>query len=459
MPEDDQGLLISPTDFRYRVEGLTEHLSEEAFIQYKARVELEHLRVLRETEFPGIGEIPPDQDVLGQVTHRRVRKVEKDTRHDIVALVRVLRNALPDEIAPYVHLGLTSSDIVDTANALRLRDAVLERVVPWMENLAITWAEIADGEARTPQVGRTHGQYAEPVTVGFTFANYLDRWASQIERLKSVAEQLPGKLSGPVGSYGQLSLVVSDPRAHETAVLERLGLAAPRCSRQIVHPEPVLHLLHELMSAWGILANFSDDMRHLMRSEIGEVRLVSSSEAVGSSSMPQKENPVPFESVKSAWKTFLPRMQTVYMDQVSEHQRDLTDSLSSRYVPEMVSMFAWCLQRIQDATNRLELDRDVLDTHLALDEEGWMGPLATLLSANGVKGAREKVLEIRRKSMDSDAAWTEVAAGEAEVERALDRFGVNLEELEDPLNRIGEAPAIARHLAAPWLDQRSQQLE
>ena len=124
------------------------------------------------------------------------------------------------------------------------------------------------------------------------------------------------------------------------------GLQASEHSTQLVEPEYLLRLLLELNTAFGIIANLADDLRNLQRSEIGEVREEFTATQVGSSTMPQKRNPWNSEHVKSLWKEFCPRVVTFFMDQISEHQRDLTNSASSRFVAEYLVGFAFAAERM-----------------------------------------------------------------------------------------------------------------
>ena len=171
--------------------------------------------------------------------------------------------------------------------------------------------------------------------MGFSFAYYVSRLGQRILKIRESANNLSGKFAGAVGVYGPLSLIIKDPELFESELLSSLGLKPSEVSTQIVQPEPVTDLMHSIVSAFGVIANFARDMRHLQRSEIAEISEEFSADQVGSSTMPQKRNPINFENVESMWKKFMPQMVTVYMDQISEHQRDLTNSSSQRYLPEL----------------------------------------------------------------------------------------------------------------------------
>ncbi|HUV80630.1 MAG TPA: lyase family protein, partial [Candidatus Bathyarchaeia archaeon] len=170
---------FSPTDYRYAVDELRAYLSDEAYVTYKAKIE----GVLAQV-FATRGLLKQDlcDEIVAAastVTAEEVYQEEQKTKHDIRALVNIIRSRVSDEAKPFVHLGATSYDVVDTANALRYRDAVLKVIIPDMLKLERTWMELARREKNTLQIGRTHGQHAEPITFGFALAQYVNRWGSQ----------------------------------------------------------------------------------------------------------------------------------------------------------------------------------------------------------------------------------------------------------------------------------------
>src|SRR5207247_2411149 len=149
----------------------------------------------------------------------------------------------------------------------------------------------------------------------------------------------------------------------------RLRPADAPVATQVVHPEYVTDLVHALVSTFSVMANLADDIRHLHRSEIDETQEIYDEARVGSSTMPHKLNPKNFEFVKSMWKEFMPRMMTVYMDQISEHQRDLTNSASSRFLAEFFTAFVYSLDRLRDAMKNLDVDNDAMKKNLATTQD------------------------------------------------------------------------------------------
>jgi adenylosuccinate lyase len=366
-------LNLSPLDHRYSLsspelfDSLSSILGEEAAVRYCARVEASLLKALLRRTAPGDAHggssgrteklAAAIDAAAAAIDPEAVYEEEKKTRHNIRALVNVLKGMLPEEVRPLLHLGATSADILDTAAALRYRDTLRAVILPRLCDLESELIRRCREEAETPQIGRTHGQHAVPLTFGFALAEYVSRLGESVTRIAECAAGLRGKLAGAVGSYNATSLLVRDPLEFEREVLETLGLAPSEHSTQLVEPEYLLRLLLEMNVAFGIIANLADDLRNLQRTEIGEVREEFSSSQVGSSTMPQKRNPWNSEHVKSLWKAFAPRVMTFFMDQISDHQRDLTNSASSRFVAEYLAGFALAVERMRSVLKSLSVDR------------------------------------------------------------------------------------------------------
>src|SRR5207249_1809424 len=313
---------LSPLDYRF-IGGdqklhkeLAPFLSAAAVVRYQARVEGALALAMADAKIFDRALADEIASAADQVTPQEVAEEEAMTRHDVRALVNVIRAHVSDEAKRYVHLAATSYDVVDTANALRYRECCERVIIPSLARLVARCIAIAEAEADTPQIGRTHGRHAEPITFGFAIAQYVSRLGDRTQALTAVAKRLPGKLSGAVGAYNAMELLAStSPRALEKRFLRSLGLDPRPMSSQIVEPEPWTDLAHGCVTALGVMANMADDMRHLQRTEIGEVAESFTAEQVGSSTMPHKRNPVSFENVKSIWKAMAPRVLTTYMDQ------------------------------------------------------------------------------------------------------------------------------------------------
>ncbi|WP_456487304.1 lyase family protein [Candidatus Alkanophaga liquidiphilum] len=416
-------LQFSPTDFRYAVEDLREYLSEEAFIRYKAKVEAALAKVFLRRGLISEEICKEIEEACREVSAAEVYEEERRTKHDIRALVNVIRRKVSDAAKPFVHLAATSYDIVDTANALRLRDATLNVILPDMLALERCWIQLAKREKATLQIGRTHGQHAEPITFGFAIAQYVERWGTRILKFKEAAENLVGKFSGAVGAYNAASLLFDDPEAFEREVLAELKLKPARISTQIVPPEPLNDFIHAAVSAFSVLANFCDDMRHLQRTEISEVAEAFTTEQVGSSTMPHKKNPVTFESVKSLWKRFMPFVVTAHFDQISEHQRDLTNSASQRYIPELLVIFDHCVRSVRRVSEKLVVDAESMRRNFELSKDKIIAePLYVLLSLYGHPDAHECVRKLVLKAEEEGKSLKEIALEDEELAEYVKKF-------------------------------------
>ncbi len=305
----------------------------------------------------------------------------------------------------------------------------------------------------TVQIGRTHGQHAVPVTFGFAIALYVERVGGRIGEIRRAADAQRGQLSGAVGAYNALSLIVDDPLALERSVLDELGIEPAAISTQIVPPEPLADLAYAVISCFGVLANLADDMRHLQRSEIGEIKERFLPTQVGSSTMPHKQNPWNFEHVKSMWKEFSPRIVALLSNQISEHQRDLTNTASTRFVPEIFVGFLDALDRMNDLVRSTDVNRERLEANAR--EAGRLivaEPLYIALSNAGVDHAHEVARQISLEARSSGRAVMDIAAVHPAVTPVLDRlpeFARRI--LDDPARHyIGLAVEKVDAICARW---------
>jgi adenylosuccinate lyase len=457
---------ISPLDHRYWIaneaefEALSRFVSEEATVKFCALAEVAlmkaHLRT-RGLEAPGLF---PALDALAEgISPEEVYAEEERTKHNIRALVNVMKRAAPEGTAHLVHLGATSVDILDTAFALRVRGAVRECVLPLLRRLETRICDIAEAEAETAQVGRTHGQHAVPITFGYAMAEYASRLGKSILEVDRLSLGLRGKLAGAVGSYNALAMIYPDPEAVERLYLSFLGLEPSEHSTQLVEPEYLLRLLLELTCAFGILANLADDLRNLQRSEIDEVRESFGAEQVGSSTMPQKRNPWNSEHVKSLWKAFFPRSLTFFMDQISEHQRDLTNSASERFVADYLAGFVAAANRMLSVLAGLKVNDERMRDNLRSGAGSVLAePAYILLSEAGDADAHETVRRItlaaEREGIPFLEALGRDAAALAKVEDRLAALGCGTaaEFFREPEAYRGRSAEKARRIATKYRD-------
>jgi adenylosuccinate lyase len=453
----------SPLDARYYLadrefyERLHPYTSEGAQVKYLARVEAALAGVLAEAGVCTPEAATEIEWAAATVTPEEVYAEEARIQHNIRALVNCIRNRVSPQARPYVHLFATSADIMDTARALSLKEVTRNELLPALTALTRQLIRLARAHAATPQMGRTHGQHAVPITFGFAMALYVSRLGQRVEEIARAARNLRGKFAGAVGAYNALALLrPQDPHELEAALMRKLGLRAPELSSQVVQPEYVADYVYALTSCWGVMANLADDGRHLQRSEIREVRDRKEkdvkSQTVGSSTMPHKVNPKDFENVKSLWKAYMPRIVTVLMDQLSEHQRDLTNSASMRFVTEFVTAFAYGVHRLSGTLEGVEPDVERMREVL----EGGKDPVAAeplyvLLSLAGHPDAHEAARVLARKARTANVTLTQAIREDAELAPYLQRLKPEQRAiLEDPARYLGASVQRTLAVCEEW---------
>ncbi len=459
---------ISCIDHRYSLSeaevfsGLSKYISEEASVRSCAKCEAALVKSHLKLRGKLTDEIAQTLDkVASEIDPAEVYAEEEKTKHNIRALVNVMKTKVSAEIGPLVHLGATSVDILDTALSCRMRDVTKNVVLPELKKLEKHLCAIADRDAEVPQVGRTHGQHAVPITFGWSIAEFVSRLGKSILRIEELSSQLVGKLAGPVGSYNGPSMIVKDPEELERVYVEFLGLSASEYSNQLVEPEYLLCLLLEMNVAFGIIANLADDLRNLQRSEIGEVFEYFASTQVGSSTMPQKRNPWNSEHVKSLWKAMCPRVITFYMDQISEHQRDLTNSASQRFIADYVAGFSMAVARMNSVVSGLQADKETMSRNLENAGGKVKGgvlaePAYILLGEAGVNDGHEVIRKITLEAEQSGKTFFEVLKTHKEtfekITAQLEKLGVENPEsfFEHPANYCGLAAKKSRRLAKKY---------
>lgn len=276
-----------------------------------------------------MGTIPAD--ALEQIKSRarfsvdRINEIEKTTNHDVIAFTTNLAESI-GEASRFVHYGLTSSDVVDTANALLLRDSVdilLNKVDALMDALKERALEFK----LTPQVGRTHGIHAEPTSFGLTFALWFDEMRRNRERLLRAREVVAiGKISGAVGAFAHL-----DPSVEEK-VCARLGLKAALVSTQVIQRDVYAEYLNTLALTASSLDKFALNIRHWQRTEVREAQERFSKGQKGSSAMPHKRNPIISERICGMARIVRANALVGLENVALWHERDISHSSAERVV-------------------------------------------------------------------------------------------------------------------------------
>lgn len=287
---------------------------------------------------------------IGTVDADRMREIEQESQHDILAFLRALTEGMGAE-GRWLHYGLTSSDVLDTATAVTLRDAS-EAVLAEVDALIGATAELARRHRSTAMVGRTHGIHAEPTTFGFVAAGWYAELLRDRERLAVARDEVAvGKISGAVGTHANVLPEV------ETWVCVSLGLTADPVATQVVSRDRHAVLLTTLAVLGGTLERIATDLRHLQRTEVGEAFEPFGAGQQGSSAMPHKRNPILGERVSGLARLLRGDALVGLENMALWHERDISHSAAERFVFERsLSVAAYACRTLASVIRGLEVD-------------------------------------------------------------------------------------------------------
>jgi len=349
-----------------------------------------------------MGTIP--LDALDQIKSRakfsvdRINEIEKTTDHDVIAFTTNLAESI-GEASRFVHYGLTSSDVVDTANALLLRDAC-DILLPKIDSLMEVLKKRAFEFKQTPQIGRTHGIHAEPTSFGLTFALWYDEMRRNRERLAKARETVAvGKISGAVGAFAHLDPIV------EEKVCERLGLKAAPVSTQIIQRDNYAEYLCTLAIIASSLDKFALQIRHWQRTEVREAQEKFKQGQKGSSAMPHKRNPILSERICGMARVVRANSIVGLENVALWHERDISHSSAERVVlPDSSIATDYMLAKMASLIDGLVVYPErMLENLNATRGSVFSGQLLLALTQAGV--AREQAYEwVQRNALK---AWDE----------------------------------------------------
>jgi len=373
----------------------------------------------------------------------RVKQIEAKTKHETVAVVEALSEAC-GRSGRYVHLGATSSDILDTVAALQVRDA-LKLVMKRLDRLEETLLTQAQKYAETLCVGRTHGQHALPITLGLKFAVWLREVSRHISRLRECTPRVVvGKLTGAVGTMAGLG---DHAIEIQNLVMEDLGLGSAEVTTQILQRDRHAELVCALANLASSIDKFSTEIRNLQRTEIDEAREPFDVKAqIGSSAMPHKMNPRISENISSVAKVVRSLVQPSLESVVTWHERDLTQSAAERFtIPEAFILADHMLLSIHQVLSGLVVSPDRMARNL--DLTGGMELSEALVTALVKKDVeRPKAFRLVRsiaiESASHQRPFRELVGENNAVVRRLSRK--ELESVFDPKNYLGKTKDLIR---------------
>jgi adenylosuccinate lyase len=353
----------------------------------------------------------------------RINDIESRVKHDVIAFTMAVGESVGDPLAArWLHYGMTSNDVVDTAQALQIRDAaqIIERDL-------VIFGEVLDLRAhefrRTPQIGRTHGIHAEPITFGLKIANWFAENQRNIGRLRDAAAQMAiGKISGAVGNASHLGPDI------EALICKRLGLNVAPVASQVIQRDRHAQFVSTLALIAATLEKISTEIRHLQRTEVREVEEPFGGEQRGSSAMPHKRNPVSCEQISGLARVVRANMVAAYENVALWHERDISHSSVERVIlPDSTILVDYMLSKMTTIIGEMRVFPQRM--------------LKNLESTHGLVYSGQLLQDIVEKGMPRDEAYKAVQ------ENAMAAF----ESDTSFRDRIANDPRITKYLDASAL--------
>jgi adenylosuccinate lyase len=388
------------------------------------------IEVLAAEGWAALGRVPPDALERIRAAHfdlERIQELEARVGHDVIAFLTSVGESVGQPEGRYLHLGLTSSDVVDTAFALQLRESG-EAILEDLRRLRQVAVELAIRHRRTVMVGRTHGIHAEPITFGFKVAGWVAELGRDMARLETATREVAvGKLSGVVGTHAAL-----DPRVEEF-VCERLGLKVDEVSTQVVSRDRHASFMNALAVLAGSLERIALEIRHLQRSEVGEAYEPFGAEQKGSSAMPHKRNPVLTERICGLARLVRGYAGVALENMALWHERDISHSSAERVIfPDACSVVDFVAQQLAEVLAGLDVRADRMARNL---EAGGgvvysqRALLALVESGMSREDAYRMVQSAALRALDGDGGFRSNLEANSEVR---ERIGAQLDAIFDP---------------------------
>ncbi|HLF16325.1 MAG TPA: adenylosuccinate lyase [Candidatus Thermoplasmatota archaeon] len=382
-----------------------------------------------------------------KVTPERVKAIEAEIKHDLMAVVKALAEQAGDA-GRFVHLGATSYDTIDTANSLQFGDG-LKQVRTGLRRLLKALLALAKKHRRTPMLGRTHGQAAVPITFGLKMAVYASEVGRHLERLAELEKRvLVGKMSGATGTMAAFR---GKGMQVQELVCKRLGLAPVTASTQIVQRDRYVELFSFLANVATSLEKFATEVRTLQRTEIGEVAEgFDAKKQVGSSTMPQKQNPIVSEQVTGLARYARAHLVPVWENAVQWNERDLANSAPERFIhPTVFILVDHSLHQLAKVFETLRVFPARMRENLGR-AQGLMMAESLMITLTESGMGRQEAHELSRqaamKTIAKHGHYRDACLATPAIVKALGKKGV--EKALDPRNYVGEVDAIIAKVVA-----------
>jgi adenylosuccinate lyase len=401
---------------RYALPELREIFGERRKLELWLRIEILAVEGLHAAGIVPTGDWERIREAATDVDPARAAEIERESQHDVIAFLRSVTEGLGPE-GRWLHYGLTSSDVLDTATAVVLRDATT-LLLAEVARLTEVVRRLAIEHRRTPMVGRSHGIHAEPITFGFKVAGWFAELTRNTERMERARDAVAvGSISGAVGTHANVSAEV------ERHVLDGLGLAADPAPTQVVSRDRHAQLITAIAILGGTLERIAIEIRHLQRTEVGEAFEPFGSGQQGSSAMPHKRNPILAERVTGLARLLRADAMVALENMALWHERDISHSSTERFVFERaLGVAAYATRTLAVVLDGLEVDAERMRANL--ESTGGMIYSEALLLAMIAAGADRQaayrlVQAAARRASSGEAAFRDALFAEPGVREWL----------------------------------------
>ena len=413
---------MNPMIKRYSLSPMKELWSLQAQYDRWLQVELASLHAMEK-----LGEVPEGTFAVVEKTVRvdlpRIHETEEEIRHDLLAFIRTLEEQA-GEAGRFIHQGLTSSDVKDTALSLQMRDG-LDLIVHEAERLRTLLFEKARQYQGLVIVGRTHGMHAEPTTLGLKFLLWHEELGRDLSRLGQARESIcVGKLSGPVGTYSCVTPAV------EEITCEKLGLRPARSANQVLQRDRHAEVLAAIAITGASLEKITLEIRHLSRTEVGEVE---EPRPEGSSSMPHKRNPITSERICGLARLLRGNLQAGLENISLWHERDMSHSCVERVIlPDSFLLIHYMLVTVRGIIEGIVVHEERIAKNLSLTRGAIYSQILLIeLIEYGMarSTAHEAIKAAAQRALEADSSLISALREDPQVARSLKGEGIDEEAL------------------------------
>ena len=392
---------VSVLDYRYGTEPMRTVFRANSYLQYLLEVEATLAEVQEAKQIVPKGTSKNIREGIKLVKRERVEEIEAEINHDVMAVVKALEEQSGDS-GKWIHFGATSYDIVDTARALQHKDA-LELLEKAINSLIKSMVKLAKSHKKTVMLGRTHGQWATPITFGLKISVFIAELIRHRDRLEEIKPRiLTGKFLGAVGSGAAMA---PNTLEVQSIICKKLGLNEPLATTQILGRDRIAEVI-----AWGSnlatsLEKFTLEVRNLQRSDIGEVAEAFNKEKqVGSSTMAQKKNPIASENIGGLSRIIRSMLYTSYENNLQWHERDLANSSSERIIlPQFYILLEYIIIKSNNVFSNLYVNKERMAENMSRAGGLPMAEAFVIVLGKTDLGRQDAHELIRKISMDAES--------------------------------------------------------